>query len=76
MLAWDLLLLVGSVGSIVVFSALGGKHRNVQVDGVHKPHYGKILITLLFIVVLLFLFKFVLGMVLSFTEYIMVTYDE
>lgn len=76
MLAWDLLLLVGSVGSNVVSSTFGGKRRNVQTDGVHEPHYGKMLITLSFIGVFLFLFLFVLGMVLSLRIQTMVTYDE
>ena len=75
MLAWDLLLLVGSVGSTVVSSTLGWKRRNVQVDGVHEPHYGKLLITISFFV-FLFLFKFILGMVLSTREQTLVTYDE
>lgn len=76
MLAWDLLLLVGSVGPTVVSSTLGGKRHNVQVDGLHEPHYGKMSITLSLIIVFLFLFKFVLGMVSSFGEQTIVTYDE
>lgn len=79
MLAKDVLLSVGSVAPIVEVFTLGGrgmKRRIVRDNGVQEPQYERMFFILILLVEILFLLRFIFGMVLRLRKYTMITHDE